>query len=106
MDIYETRVGSVEVVYSPLNGSQVWKVRLYRTRSRWDFWAYPQWGKAYFCLADPTTRDYSDLPAPSETLRGLIEQFHETEAVAPLVDCLCEEYPDVAPIVLAAYHTQ
>ena len=40
---------------------------------------------------------YESLPPPSETLLSLLRHFHEHRAVAPLLDRLIEEYPDLEP---------
>ena len=36
-----------------------------------------------------------ELPPPSETLLSLLRHFHEHRAVAPLLDRLLEEYPQL-----------
>lgn len=92
--MYRTRVGKLEVeVYD--NPKPHRRTVRYSGSLMGPFWADPaSGGMPVFCPRFNTGKATFYTTPPSETLLILLDHFHETPAVMPLLDKLVEEYPE------------
>lgn len=102
----------------------VWVTTHPHGRYDWEVWFWPEKGKDYTgghmvssCGEGDSFRKCEiiphlcisagdgcvQLPRPSERLNDLVHEFHQTRAVAPLLDCLIEEFPELADYTVGLF---